>query len=111
MAVGVLQIEDPARKHAAGPVGRRIGFDWLPYGGLQVTGGAMLGSPQPAEKIVEACHASDELTIEAWVIPARVEQPGPNRCGQFDPRGLSPRQVKRLDRHGFLLEPDPMPSR
>jgi hypothetical protein len=55
------------------------GFDWLPSGGLQVTGGAMLGSPQPAEKIVEACRASDELTIEAWVTPARGEQSGPAR--------------------------------
>ncbi|TVS10276.1 MAG: hypothetical protein EA424_25690 [Planctomycetaceae bacterium] len=55
------------------------GFDWLPSGGLQVTGGAMLSSPQPAEKIVEACQASDELTIEAWVTPARVEQSGPAR--------------------------------
>jgi hypothetical protein len=55
------------------------GFDWLPSGGLQVAGGAMLGSPQPAEKIVEACRASDELTIEAWVTPARAAQSGPAR--------------------------------
>jgi ferric-dicitrate binding protein FerR (iron transport regulator) len=55
------------------------GFDWLPSGGLQVAAGAMLGSPQPAEKIVEACRASDQLSIEAWVTPARAEQAGPAR--------------------------------
>jgi len=55
------------------------GLRWLPSGGLQVAGGAMLSSTQAAEKIVEACRASEELSIEAWVTPARAEQAGPAR--------------------------------
>jgi hypothetical protein len=55
------------------------GLRWLPSGGLLVTGGTMLASADPAEKIVEACQASNELTIEAWVTPSRAAQAGPAR--------------------------------
>jgi ferric-dicitrate binding protein FerR (iron transport regulator) len=77
------------------------GVDWLPSGGLQVTGGAMLSSPQAAEKIVEACQASDELTIEAWVTPARAEQSGPARIvtlsNNTDHRNFALGQGSRLE--------------
>jgi hypothetical protein len=55
------------------------GLRWLPSGGLQVAGGAMLSSGKPAAKIVEACQDSNELTIEVWVTPSRAQQAGPAR--------------------------------
>jgi hypothetical protein len=55
------------------------GLRWLPSGGLQVAGDAMLSSGQPAAKIVEACQDSNELTIEVWVKPSRARQAGPAR--------------------------------
>ena len=55
------------------------GLRWLPSGGLQVVGGAMLSSGQPATKIVEACQDSNELTIETWITPSRAQQAGPAR--------------------------------
>jgi ferric-dicitrate binding protein FerR (iron transport regulator) len=55
------------------------GLRWLPSGGLQVAGGAMLTSGRPAAKIIKACRESNELTIEVWVTPSRAQQAGPAR--------------------------------
>jgi len=60
---------------------------WLPSGGLQITAPTILASAGPAQKVVEAAKATNELTIEAWIKPADVEQDGPARIAtiSFDP--------------------------
>lgn len=77
------------------------GIHWLPSGGLRVAGGAMLSSEQPAAKIVQACQASNELTIEAWVTPSRAEQSGPARIvtlsHDVEHRSFTPGQGRRLE--------------
>lgn len=36
-------------------------------------------SPLPAAKIIQACQASQEISIEAWLVSATVDQSGPAR--------------------------------
>ena len=52
---------------------------WLPGGGLAVNGPTLLASSGPASKIINACQASNELTLEAWITPRNVTQDGPAR--------------------------------
>ena len=52
---------------------------WLPGGGLDLTTATLISSPGPAEKINNACMASDEITMEAWVDPVTASQSGPAR--------------------------------
>jgi outer membrane biosynthesis protein TonB len=44
---------------------------WTPEG-LSLHGNTRIDSEVPAAKIVEACRKSNELTIEAWVKPAKA---------------------------------------
>ncbi len=53
--------------------------DWLPGGGLDLTTATLIASPGPAVKVTDACTASDEVTVEAWVQPATIDQSGPAR--------------------------------
>lgn len=53
--------------------------EWLEGGGLRIRGSALIASPEPATRISEAVRRSGELTIEAWVEPADLEQTGPAR--------------------------------
>jgi hypothetical protein len=50
--------------------------DWLPEGGLELTSNALIGGGIAA-KIIAACTASNEISIEAWVEPNSVSQSGP----------------------------------
>ncbi|MBN1673006.1 MAG: FecR domain-containing protein [Kiritimatiellae bacterium] len=52
---------------------------WLPGGGLAVERPVLIASREPARKVTQACMASNELTVEAWVRPANVVQEGPAR--------------------------------
>ncbi len=63
-----LTIESPA------------GVQWTD-GGLRIVGGpyTRLSAPSAATKVIAACQASDELTLEAWVQPALAAQSGPAR--------------------------------
>ncbi len=47
--------------------------------GLEVKQSTLITSESPARKIINACRASGELTIEAWIQPANVDQEGPAR--------------------------------
>jgi len=47
---------------------------WTPDG-LHVEGNPMLRSELPATRIFDACHKTSELTLEAWVQPAKAELP------------------------------------
>ncbi len=51
---------------------------WLP-GSLAVTAPTRITSAAPALKISQACKASDEITVEAWIHPANTTQEGPAR--------------------------------
>ena len=46
---------------------------------LEVTSNTIIESGDAGEKITQACQATGELTVEAWVRPADVTQSGPAR--------------------------------
>jgi hypothetical protein len=48
---------------------------WVP-GGLVVHGPAGIVTFGPAEKVIAACRASGEVTVEAWVRPAATDREG-----------------------------------
>jgi len=52
---------------------------WMPGGGLSVRRPALIASKKRATKILRACQASNELTLEVWVRPHFVSQTGPAR--------------------------------
>jgi hypothetical protein len=54
------------------------GASWDP-GRLVITEQALVATPGPATKLIEAAKASNEITIEAWVKPADAAQCGPAR--------------------------------
>jgi PKD repeat protein/polygalacturonase len=47
--------------------------------GLTIKTPTTISSSGPPAKILEACRASNEITIEAWVTPATKNQGGPSR--------------------------------
>lgn len=57
------------------------GTTWLPAarGLLFEKPGTFAATREPAVKIAEACGKSHELTVEAWITPATVDQIGPAR--------------------------------
>jgi hypothetical protein len=46
---------------------------------LSVGGAARFASPEAAARLTEAVKASNELTVEAWITPAKESQSGPAR--------------------------------
>jgi hypothetical protein len=62
-----LSIPDPAA------------VSWLPGGGLAITAPTLLSVQLAARKVYTNCLASDEVTLEAWIRPATLEQDGPAR--------------------------------
>ena len=52
---------------------------WVDGGGLVVTSDTMVTSPASASKIIAACKQSNELTVEAWIKSASINQYGPAR--------------------------------
>jgi hypothetical protein len=48
-------------------------------GSLIIESSALIASPQPARKLIEAIKKSNVITIEAWLIPANDKQTGPAR--------------------------------
>ncbi|MGH1491574.1 MAG: neuraminidase-like domain-containing protein [Acidimicrobiales bacterium] len=76
----VSGIDDPLDLTIDGDV------SWIPDGGLAVTGKTLISSPGPASKIINAVKPDEaagsengEITVEAWVTPARTDQWGPAR--------------------------------
>ncbi len=47
---------------------------WLPGGGINLVQPTTLQAGQPPLKIYTACVASNEITVEAWVKPASLDQ-------------------------------------
>lgn len=52
---------------------------WETGGGLTIVASTLISSESPARKVITACQASNEVTLEAWVTPANVSQDGPAR--------------------------------
>jgi hypothetical protein len=55
------------------------GASWIPGGGLAINSSTIVASAGSARKVIDACRATNEITIEAWVRPANVTQGGPAR--------------------------------
>lgn len=47
--------------------------------GLEVKQNTIISSESPARKLIRACRESNEITIEAWIVPLSVHQDGPAR--------------------------------
>ena len=54
-------------------------ISWLTGGGIEITSSADISSGIAATKIINACKASGEITVEAWITPASITQNGPAR--------------------------------
>ena len=57
--------------------------NWLAGNGVSVNSATIIEATASASKIATACAASNELTVEAWVIPANTSQGGPSRIVTF----------------------------
>jgi hypothetical protein len=58
-------------------IDNRANTTWISGGGLAINAPVSISSEGPASKIINACKASNELTVEAWVQPANTTQSGP----------------------------------
>ncbi len=52
---------------------------------LEVRGKTLIRSDQPPKRLMEAIKRTGEITIEAWVTPARIQQTGPARIVTLSP--------------------------
>lgn len=59
-------------------VSETTAINWIP-GGLSITSPTIINSDEAATKVIRACQASNEITIEAWISPADSTQDGPAR--------------------------------
>lgn len=55
-----------------------VNTSWVP-GALSIEQGTRLSSSGSANKLIDACKASSEITLEAWVAPQNLTQDGPAR--------------------------------
>jgi hypothetical protein len=67
------RVHDVSRKGS--PLDLRIEKEssvrWLPRG-IAIVSPTLLSSVRPARKIIDACKATNELTLEAWIRPATL---------------------------------------
>ena len=56
---------------------------WLPGSGISVNANTIIPAKTPADKIIDACSQTNEITVEAWVVPASLNQNGPSRIVTF----------------------------
>ena len=54
-------------------------ISWIADGGLSIDKETIVISDGPATKVIEACVASDAITVEVWHKPASDSQTGPAR--------------------------------
>ncbi|MEM7029733.1 MAG: PQQ-dependent sugar dehydrogenase [Chloroflexota bacterium] len=54
---------------------------WIDEGGIQLTGNSTITAPDI--KVRDACQASNEISIEAWLKPDNTTQSGPARIVSF----------------------------
>lgn len=60
-------------------IGDSSAVSWLPDGGLEVNSPTIIESGSPPIRLMDAVMENNEITLEAWVIPANLEQTGPGR--------------------------------
>jgi hypothetical protein len=60
-------------------IGNMSAVTWLPDGGLDVNSATIIQSGSPVARLFNALTASNELTLEAWIIPESTQQDGPAR--------------------------------
>jgi hypothetical protein len=51
---------------------------WLP-GALSIVSPTRIATRGPASKLIDACRATNEITVEAWIRPSDLQQDGPAR--------------------------------
>ena len=56
-------------------------------GSLEVRGQTLIRSDRPATKIINAIRRSGEITVEAWIRPAKSNQTGPARIVTLSKNG------------------------
>jgi len=61
---------------------------WLP-GALSINSPVVISSEGAATKIIDACRAANEITLEAWIKPANTHQDGPARIVTLSPNVYS----------------------
>jgi hypothetical protein len=52
---------------------------WLAGGGLSIDAPTIIETFAPADKIIEASMSTNEVSVEAWFVPANITQDGPAR--------------------------------
>ncbi|MGC9344139.1 MAG: LamG-like jellyroll fold domain-containing protein, partial [Bacteroidales bacterium] len=60
-------------------IDRSSRFKWLPGQGLKVLDTSLIASRESPKRLVESLKATNEITIETWIKPSRIKQPGPAR--------------------------------
>ena len=50
--------------------------EWVPGGGVKITGPSVITSPDVAEKVFVNCVQANAVSLEAWVEPATITQTG-----------------------------------
>jgi hypothetical protein len=60
-------------------IGNMSAVTWLPDGGLDVNSSTIIQSGSPVTRLFNALTTSNELTLEAWIIPESTQQDGPAR--------------------------------
>lgn len=56
-------------------------------GALEIAGGSQLQAARPPVRLIESIRRSGELTIEAWIQPAALDQKGPARIVTLSANG------------------------
>ena len=62
---------------------------WIPDGGLSFNKETIAISAGPATKVIDACVASDAITVEVWHKPANDFQGGPARMASISKDGTN----------------------
>jgi hypothetical protein len=62
-------------------------MSWIPGGGISINSITVAQSKGPGTKVINACMATNEITIEAWAKPANTTQGGPARIVTFSVDG------------------------
>ena len=60
-------------------ISKPLNTKWLPSQGLKVLDNTLIASEQSPARLIDALSASNEVTLEAWVRTAKVDQEGPAR--------------------------------
>ena len=74
-------------------------ISWIGDGGLSIDKETIVISEGPATKVIEACVASDAITVEAWHKPANDTQGGPARIVTIS-IDSSNRNISFMQHHG-----------